>query len=144
MMKRLALIASSVMSLFWPSYSDAQSVHSTRPIRAHTIITADDVTLTNDSVAGAFQNTEDAIGLETRKTLYPGRPIMVGDLGPVTVIERNQLVQLSYSSSGLVILTDGRALGRGALGERIRVMNTDSRTVVSGVVTSPSNVEVKK
>jgi len=121
----------------------AQSVQSSRPIRANTIITEDDLVVMTADVSGAVKTIAQAVGLETRKTLYPGRPIMTGDLGPITVVERNQLVQLVFSNGGLMIKTEGRSLGRASLGQRVRVMNIDSKLIVTGIVSSPAIVEVQ-
>ncbi len=137
----LALIVVSLGCTAVPSA--AQSVQSARPVKINTIVTADDLVIAPGSVSGAFERVEDAVGLETRKTLYPGRPVMIGDLGPITVIERNQLVQLLFEHGALKITADGRSLGRAALGQRVQVMNSDSRLIVTGVVTSPTSVEVQ-
>ena len=94
-------------------------------------------------MAGAVSRVEDIVGLETRKTLYPGRPVLFEDLGPLTVIERNQSVELIFVQGQLRIRADGRAMGRASIGQRVRVMNTDSRLTVSGIVRSPTTVEVQ-
>jgi len=142
MIKHRIVVAAAALFALVPIVAFAQSVQSSRPIKINTVITQDDLVLVDTSVPGAIERIEDALGLETRKTLYPGRPIMVGDLGPKTVIERNQLVQITFSKGALRIATDGRSLGRAALGQRIRVMNSDTRLIVTGVVTSSTNVEV--
>ncbi|MEM9126779.1 MAG: flagella basal body P-ring formation protein FlgA, partial [Pseudomonadota bacterium] len=43
----------------------------------------------------------------------------------------------------LSITTEGRALGRGAAGDRIRVMNLSSRTTVTGLIRPDGQIEVK-
>ncbi len=128
---------------FYSGLVQAQTVQAARPIKINTVVTADDLKLSDDEMTGAFSRIHDAVGLETRKTLYPGRPVMVGDLGPVTVIDRNQLVQLVFKSGTLEITADGRALGRAAIGQRVRVMNSNSRLTVTGVVRGPALVEVQ-
>jgi flagella basal body P-ring formation protein FlgA len=119
------------------------TVVATRPIRAQSVLAAGDVTLEPGATPGAAARVADAIGMETRRGLYPGRPVMLGDLAPPALVERNQLVMLRYASGALVIETDGRALGRGGLGERVRVMNLDSRNAVTGTVVAPNTVEVR-
>jgi len=51
---------------------------------------------------------------------------------------------ISFAIGALDIRTDGRALDRGALGERVRVMNLASRTVVTGAVSGPGAVAVAR
>jgi len=143
MIKRCFSILVAIVAMFISLGAAAQSVQSARPIKINTIVTQDDFVLIDAAVPGAFGRIEDAVGLETKKTLYPGRPVMVGDLGPITVVDRNQLVQLIFSLGALEITADGRALGRASLGQRVRVMNSDTKLVVTGVVTSPTTVEVQ-
>ena len=59
------------------------------------------------------------------------------------MIGRNDLVRLVFSQGGLRIMAEGRSLGRGAVGEVIRVMNIASRTTVSGRIQPDGSVEVR-
>ncbi|RMH52163.1 MAG: flagella basal body P-ring formation protein FlgA [Alphaproteobacteria bacterium] len=115
-----------------------------RPIRAMTLIGPADVTLLPGATPGALSDPEAAIGREARVMLYPGRPIRPGDVGPPALVERNGRVTLRYARGGLEIATEGRALDRAGLGETVRVMNLDSRIVVSGTVAGPGLVEVSR
>jgi len=120
----------------------ADSLVATRPIRAQTILVAEDVTLVEAQIDGALGAASAAIGLEARVTIYPGRPIRAGDLGPPAVVERNQIVPLAYRAGPLSILTEGRALARGGVGDVIKVMNLASRTTVSGLIGTDGMVVV--
>lgn len=114
-----------------------------RTLRAGTAITAADVVLTADPAPpGAAMHPEDAIGQEARVTLYAGRPIPFANLVPPALVERNQLVSLVFRSGSLDIRVDGRALGRGAEGDEIRIMNLASRSTVFGTVAGPGLVSV--
>lgn len=112
----------------------ADSVVATRTIRPHTVLTADDLTLVAMDIPNAITDTQDAIGQETKVAIYAGKAIEAEQIGPVAVIERNQIIQLSYSVGGLSILTEGRALARGGIGETIDVMNLSSHTKVIGQI----------
>ena len=142
-MKALFSIISLITVLHSPC-AVAQSLEPIRPIRINTVVTSDDFLSSEKNVAGAVSRVEDIVGLETRKTLYPGRPVLFEDLGPLTVIERNQLVELVFLHGKLRIRADGRAMGRASIGERVQVMNSDSRLTVTGIVRSPTSVEVQK
>jgi flagella basal body P-ring formation protein FlgA len=115
---------------------------ATRAIRGGTVILPGDVALAPGTVPGALGDPGLAVGLEARVTLYPGRPILAGQVGPPALVARNQAVTLVYRSAGLEIVALGRALDRGGPGERVRAMNLDSRLVVSGRVAGPGLVEV--
>ena len=120
--------------LLLPLPALADSLVATRTIRAHSQLTADDMTLVAMEIPEALTDPATAIGLETRVAIYAGKPIHARDLGPRTVIERNQIIALAYRAGGLSILTEGRALGRGGVGEMIDVMNLTSRSKVSGQI----------
>jgi len=120
----------------------ADSVVATRPIRALSVLTAEDVTLVAAQIDGALTDPAAAVGLEARVAIYPGRPIRAADLGPRATVERNQIVPMAYRARGLAILTEGRALQRGGVGDAIRVMNLTSRTTVTGQIAPDGMVVV--
>ncbi len=76
-----------------------------------------------DLATGDVTELRDVIGLETQVAVYRGHAIRVGDLGPPTLIQRNELVRISFKLGGLTLETEGRALDDGAMGQRVRVMN---------------------
>lgn len=120
----------------------AESLIATRVIRAQTVLSASDMTLVAAEIDGALSDPAEALGLEARVTLYPGRAIRGSDIGPPAMVERNQLVTLIYRAGGLGITTEGRALARGGTGDVIRVMNLASRMTVAGRVAADGSVQV--
>ena len=120
------------------------TVVAVRSIRAQTVVAPHDLLIEPGATPGAFARIEAAAGLEAQRSIYANRPVMKGDLGPPAVVERNQIVTLTYEAGALSIVTEGRALGRGGIGERVRVMNLDSRTTVTGRVAGPALVELSR
>lgn len=112
-------------------------------IRPGAILSPDDLQLVPGDAVDAVEDIQDLIGKEARIALYPGRPILRTDVARPALVDRNQLVKLIYTSAGLQIHTEGRALGRGAVGEYIPVMNMSSRTTVSGRVSENGWIEVE-
>jgi flagellar basal body P-ring formation protein FlgA len=112
----------------------AESLVAARTIRAMAVLAPEDVTVVNSALAGALADPADAVGLEARITIYAGRAIRPADLGPPALIERNQVAPLLFRSGGLTIAAEGRALGRGGVGDVVRVMNLASRSVVTARV----------
>ena len=112
----------------------ADSLVATRTIRAQTALTAEDVTPVAMDIPGALTDPAAAIGQETRKVIYAGKPVLAADLGPSAIVERNQIIPLAYNAGGLSILTEGRALSRGGVGDVIDVMNLASRSKVTGQI----------
>lgn len=137
-MMRVVLILLSLAAL--PARAD--TVIAARTIRAQTLIGPLDVKLTEGDVDGAYTDLDQVIGSEARVALYAGRPVRSGEVGPPAVVERNQLVSLIYRGGGLVILAEGRALGRAGTGERLKVMNLESRQTITGQVQGDGSVAV--
>ena len=135
------LVLAFLMSLL-PVAALAESVVPTRTIRANDMIEPQDLTLKPIANPNAFTRIHDVVGQEARITLYAGRPILFDDIGPPAVVARNEIVVLRYEASGLTILTEGRSLERGGIGDRIRIMNLDSRTTLFGQIQKDGSVRV--
>ena len=120
----------------------ADSIVATRTIRAQTVLTAEDFTTVAAEIPGAMTDPAQVIGQEARVTMYAGRPILAANLGAAALVDRNQMVSLVFRSSGLTILTEGRALDRGGVGDVIKVMNLASRTTVTGTIAPDGSVMV--
>lgn len=128
--------------LLWPALASAESLVATRLIRATDIIGPADIVMQATHIAGAATQPDHVIGLEARVAIYPGRPVRMADLGPAAVIERNEIVRMVYRNRGLMILSEGRALGRAGLGDPVTVMNLSSRQSVQAVASGYGLVEV--
>ncbi|NDR58530.1 flagellar basal body P-ring formation chaperone FlgA [Aliiruegeria sabulilitoris] len=139
-MNTIPLVLPLVVALAGQAAAD--SLVAAHTIRSRTIISAGDVQLVTDALPGALSDAEAAVGMEARVVLYAGRAIRPEDLSPPALIERNQIVPLIFNHNGLAITTDGRSLSRAALGDRVRAMNMQSRTTVSGTVDSHGRVLV--
>lgn len=121
----------------------ADTVVAGRTIRSKSVVTTADLVLVAGSIPGTFSDIAQVAGLEARAILYPGQPVRQRDVGPPAVVERNDIVTLVYQAGALSISTEGRALARGGLGDRLRVMNLESRTTISGVVSGPGLITVQ-
>lgn len=120
----------------------AETLVAARTIRSQAILTDSDLTVIAETIPGALQFPDEAIGLETRVVLYAGRAIRPGDIGPPAIIERNQIVTLVFRRGALTIAAEARALGRGGIGDALRVMNLSSRSTVTGIVQSDGTLLV--
>ncbi|MEJ6390131.1 flagellar basal body P-ring formation chaperone FlgA [Gymnodinialimonas ulvae] len=125
-----------------PPVSAQETVIAAGTIRGATLIGPSDVATVEGETPGALSDMAEAVGMEARINLYPGRPIRPGDLRPAAIVERNEIVSLRYNHGGLLILTEGRALDRAAEGERLRVINLTSRQTVTAVASAPGLVIV--
>lgn len=119
-----------------------ETVVAAGTIRGATMIGPADVAIIEGETPGALSNMAEAIGMEARINLYPGRPIRAGDLRAPAIVERNEIVSIRYNYGGLLILTEGRAMDRAAEGDVLRVINLASRQTVTAVATAPGLVTV--
>lgn len=125
-----------------PISGTAETVVANRVIRGKSIIQPGDIITIAAQTPGAHDDIAQVVGMEARTVLYPGRPIGLDDIGPPAVIERNQIVTLIYVSGTLAISVEGRSLGRGGVGDTLRVMNMSSRSTVQGVIQTNSEIRV--
>lgn len=138
-MQRGAVVA-ALVCLPWSAA--AESLVALRAIPAQTVLSEADFTSVDAVIPGAVRLSAEAVGLQVRRAIYPGRPILARDLGPPVLVARNGLVRMRYLRGGLEIASEGRALDKGELGEVIRVMSLGSRTVVSGRVLADGSIAV--
>ena len=120
----------------------ADTVVAARTIRASTILAATDIAVQQTAHPNGFLDPQDVIGQEARVTLYAGRPILLDEIGPPAIVDRNQIVAIIFVSGGLVISTEGRSLQRGSAGDYVRLMNLTSRATLFGQVQSDGTVLV--
>lgn len=140
MMRPAPALAALFLSL--SAAAHAGTLVAARNIAARSVLDRGDVTMTETQTPGALSAPEDVIGKEARVTLYAGRPLRPGDVGPPAVIERNQTVTLRYRRGALAITAEARALGRAGVGETVRAMNLSSRSTISGRVLEDGTILV--
>lgn len=134
---RLALMFTLIAA---PVHAD--SLVATRPIAAQTVISADDFTAVPADIPAALTDAQTAIGQQARVMIAAGQPLRAANLGPPILIERNQIVTLRYSRGPLVVEVAGRALGNGAAGQRVRVLNLSSKSTVTGQIAPDQTIYV--
>ncbi len=131
-----------ILTIVFPASAD--TLVAARTLRAQTILRPDDVAVAAGTLPGTATDPGEVIGLETRVAIYQGRPIRPADLGAPAIVDRKQAVVLIYAAGALTITAEGRALGRGGVGDRIKAMNIGSRTTVSGVVAGDGTILIQR
>jgi flagella basal body P-ring formation protein FlgA len=135
-----AMVAVAALAM-WSGAAPAQDAIAARTLRAGIVLTDDDLRA-DGAAAEALAAT--LVGLETRRAIYAGRPVVEADLRPPTIVRRNAVVTMLYRDGALAISADGRALDSGGEGETVRVINLTSRQPVKGIVTGQGVVEVRQ
>jgi flagella basal body P-ring formation protein FlgA len=110
------------------------------------VITRDDIDwlrLSARRLAGnVVVDPANMIGKSPRRPVRPGEPVRATDLREPVLVAKNSLVVLRLETERMVLTAQGRALEDGASGEVIRVMNTKSSTIITGVVAASGTVSV--
>ena len=83
-----------------------------------------------------------AVGRAARRTLMPGQPMALGDLGAPELVTKGARVSMQLLNGGLTLLANGQAMEAGALGDRVSVLNPTSRAVIEAEVIGPGRVRV--
>lgn len=145
MMRWVRATAFAAIAIMAADSAFAAAIEATRNLRRGTIVEAGDVMVSaKQARRGEAESMHEVIGMEVRASVREGRTIRLSDLRAPILIRRNQLVDIYYRNGTLVIRGEGRALRDGGAGQRIRVMNLDSRMVVTGRVTKSGSVEVSR
>lgn len=82
------------------------------------------------------------VGREAARSLVQGVPIRSDHVRTPPATRRGSDVTLRFQARGLILETTGRALEDGKVGDTIRVMNSQSSTVISGTVLESGLVAV--
>ena len=82
------------------------------------------------------------VGMSPRRTIAPGKPIRAGDLRLPVLVEKSSIVTIELKTNRMRLSVQGRAMEAGAKGQGIRVMNTQSKRVVTAIVLDENTVEV--
>lgn len=110
------------------------------------VIGGDDVELTlmNTIQAGHgyIGELDRVIGMELKRRLGTGEAIRLSHITTPEIVHKGEKVVLEASISGVVVVTNAKALTSGRLGEQIQVENIKSNRVVEGKVVAPGRVRV--
>ena len=138
-MKKFAgIIATSILASDFTAAAAAEELLAARNIRAGAVITAADIAKPDDREA--IRRAIGIIGMEAARTFYRGQPLDEDNLRKPTLVDRNAIVHMEYNNGPMTISAEGRALDKGGMGERIRVMNLASKRVVTATVTGTDSV----
>ncbi|RVT97115.1 flagellar basal body P-ring formation protein FlgA [Rhodovarius crocodyli] len=91
---------------------------------------------------GMASRADQVLGQELHRPIAAEGPIPLADLGPPSVIQRNQAVTLLLDAPGITLTAAGRALESAPRGAVVPVMNLASRAVMEGEVLGPGRVRV--
>lgn len=121
-------------------------VATRRPLLPGMTLTADDLEIRSmpisNSLKGALENLEDAIGKEIRFRLRTNSVLRMYHLRLARMVRRNSTIDVDYSNGGVRVILQARALENGAKGDSIRLRNNISGNEFQAIVTGAGRAAV--
>lgn len=84
----------------------------------------------------------DLIGKEIKRSVRAGQAVDDSDVRVRPMVTKGKTVTLSFVKGGIMLSAQGKALENGGLGDTVRVLNTQSKSVVRGTVAGPETIVI--
>lgn len=112
----------------------------------NTVLTDDDIILRKMNInrlsSGYFDNIAQLKGKILTQNLAKGAVLTKNHTKAPTAIKRGQSVTLIAKNSVIEVRMRGTAMSRGAIGERIKVKNLNSKRIIEGVIIDKDLINV--
>ena len=92
--------------------------------------------------SGYFTQTEHVIGAIARFAVSGNRALKPGNILPPSLVTKGEKVVIHANTGGIKIRASGIALNDGALGELVRVKNSQTERIIEGRVSAAGRVTV--
>jgi flagella basal body P-ring formation protein FlgA len=117
-----------------------------RRMNAGEVIHKDDIEWTNmraDQVnRNVLSDASRLIGQEIRRGAPAGQPVRAGDIRSPIIVTKNSVVTMVLQTAKMQLTSKGRAMEDASMGDAVRIMNTQSKTVVEATVVGTNTVQV--
>ncbi|MBO9428646.1 flagellar basal body P-ring formation chaperone FlgA [Sulfitobacter sp. R18_1] len=101
------------------------------------------VPLPHNRVGGFVLTTmNDIVGMEVKRVLTRGRPVMKQSVTPPIIVDRGDRVEIVYTKGRMNLSAPGKAIGSAAKGEEVRIVNVVSNKTVVAIATEEGKVEI--
>ncbi|WP_413110732.1 flagellar basal body P-ring formation chaperone FlgA [Thaumasiovibrio sp. DFM-14] len=116
---------------------------ATKPLARGEVITLNDLQLTQRERRFqrgiAYRDPDQVVGAKVRRGINAGDLIQGND---ICLVCRNDSVKIIAAGGGLNIITPGKAMGDGLMGEQVKVQNEKSRRIIDARITGVGEVSV--
>jgi flagella basal body P-ring formation protein FlgA len=92
--------------------------------------------------ADAPSDAEAAIGQAAKRPLRAGAAVSAHDLGAAQVVKSGETITVSFSSDGVSLSLEGKAMSAAGVGETFNVQNTASKKIIQAVAIGPGQAVV--
>jgi flagella basal body P-ring formation protein FlgA len=95
-----------------------------------------------DVQTDAISKTELVLNQAARRALRSGQTLRAADLMKPQIVSRDDAVTIVFKTKAITLTLRGKAMGNGAEGDTISVLNPQSKRTVQGTITAPGVVTV--
>ena len=124
----------------------AEVVTLARPIQRGEPIRESDIVVERlpraDVVSEAISKPEFVVNMAARRALRTGQTLRAADLMKPQIVNRDDAVTIVFKTRAVTLTLRGKAMGNGAEGETITVLNPQSKRQVQATITAPGVVTV--
>lgn len=117
-----------------------------RSLERGSVLTQADVTLsrmnTTQAGTGHVGELDQVVGKELKRPLRAGEPVRLTHLKAPQVVRKGDRVVLEARGTSVSVVTSGRALANGQVGDQIQVQNEKSQRVVDAEIVAPGRVRI--
>ena len=92
---------------------------------------------------GTILDEKDLINMTPRRTVQSGKPIISNEMESPKMVDRGDSITIVFETGIMTLTTKGKSLQAGAIGETVRVSNTDSNKNLSGIVSAYREVTIR-
>jgi flagella basal body P-ring formation protein FlgA len=89
------------------------------------------------SPSDAPRDADAIIGMAARRPLREGASVSLRDVSAQPVIKAGEMVQITWSSGGITLSLQGKAMSAAAVGQTFNVQNPVSKKLIEAVATAP-------
>jgi len=124
----------------------APVVVTVRNLERGSVVTEADITLlrmnTNQAGTGHVRTPTEILGMEIKRRLTVGEPVRMSHLKAPQLVRKGDRVVVEAGNAAVLVVTSGRALANGQMGDQIRVQNEKSQRIVDAEIVAPGRVRV--
>ena len=122
-----------------------QAIATKERILRNSLITTDNTILKRfwgRKPSGVLTSIKDMKNVEASRSLRRGEILKINDLRPAKLINKGDIVNLTYALNSLQLVVTLESLEDGRLGEKIRLRNNDSGEIIKGKVTGKGSADM--
>ena len=93
-------------------------------------------------IQGLIRSASVLLETEASRTIRAGQPISMGDIQPVSVVKKGDLIQLIYERGPIKLAVSAKALNDAAQGETVRLQNLQSNRSMDAIAWAPGEARI--